>query len=65
VPAAPGGAGAAPPADRQGPVAEANYITANAGDALLWNRSQALELFAALQNDKPVPAGLLTWTTVG
>jgi LCP family protein required for cell wall assembly len=47
------------------PVANANYLTANAGDALLWNRRQALELFAALQNDKPVPAGLLTGTTVG
>jgi LCP family protein required for cell wall assembly len=47
------------------PVADANYLTANAGDALLWNRSEALELFAALQNDKPVPAGLLTGTTVG
>ena len=47
------------------PVADANYITANAGDALLWNRSEALELFAALQNDKPVPAALLTGTTVG
>jgi LCP family protein required for cell wall assembly len=47
------------------PVADANYLTANAGDALLWNRRQALQLFAALQNDKPVPAGLLTGTTVG
>jgi hypothetical protein len=37
-------------------VADANYLTVNAGDALLWNRSQALELFTALQNDKPVPA---------
>jgi LCP family protein required for cell wall assembly len=47
------------------PIADNNYLTANAGDAVLWNRSQALELFAALQNDKPVPAGLLTGTTVG
>jgi LCP family protein required for cell wall assembly len=47
------------------PVADANYVTANAGDALLWNRSEALELFSALQNDKPVPRGLLTGTTVG
>jgi LCP family protein required for cell wall assembly len=47
------------------PVADANYLTANAGDALLWNRSEALALFAALQNNKPVPAGLLTGTTVG
>jgi LCP family protein required for cell wall assembly len=47
------------------PVADNNYLTANAGDALLWNRSQALQLFAALQDNKPVPAGLLTGTTVG
>jgi anionic cell wall polymer biosynthesis LytR-Cps2A-Psr (LCP) family protein len=47
------------------PIADNNYLTANAGDAVLWDRSQALELFAALQNDKPVPAGLLTGTTVG
>ncbi len=47
------------------PVADANYATANAGDALLWNRSQALQLFNALKNDQPVPADLLSGTTVG
>jgi LCP family protein required for cell wall assembly len=47
------------------PVADANYFTANAGDALLWNRSAALQLFAALQNNKPVPAGLLSGTQAG
>jgi len=47
------------------PVADANYVTANAGDALLWNRGEALELFSALQNDKPAPANLLSGTTVG
>jgi LCP family protein required for cell wall assembly len=47
------------------PVANPNYLTANAGDALLWNRSEALQLFAALQKDQPVPAGLLTGTVVG
>ena len=47
------------------PVANANYITANAGDALLWNRGEALQLFGALKNDQPVPAHLLTGTTVG
>jgi anionic cell wall polymer biosynthesis LytR-Cps2A-Psr (LCP) family protein len=46
------------------PIANANYQT-SAGDAVLWNRSQALELFNALQQGKPVPAGLLTGTTVG
>jgi LCP family protein required for cell wall assembly len=47
------------------PVADANYITANAGDALLWNRSKALRLFSALQHNQPVPPGLLTGTTIG
>ena len=47
------------------PVANANYTTSNAGDALLWNRSEALQLFNALKNDQPVPADLLSGTTVG
>jgi LCP family protein required for cell wall assembly len=46
------------------PIANANYET-NAGDAVLWNQSQALELFNALKAGKPVPAGLLTGTSVG
>jgi len=46
------------------PIANANLQT-SAGDAVEWNRSQALELFNALQNDKAVPAGLLTGTQVG
>jgi LCP family protein required for cell wall assembly len=47
------------------PVANPNYLTSNAGDALLWNQAQALELFNALKNDQSVPKGLLTGTTVG
>jgi LCP family protein required for cell wall assembly len=47
------------------PIANANYITANAGDAVQWNRTQALALFNALQNDQAVPKGLLSGTTVG
>jgi hypothetical protein len=47
------------------PIADANYETANAGDAVLWNRSQALELFNDLKNNQQVPADLLTGTTVG
>ena len=47
------------------PVADANYPTANAGDALLWNHSEALQLFSALKNDQQVPADLLSGTTVG
>jgi LCP family protein required for cell wall assembly len=47
------------------PIAEANYPTANAGDAVLWNRTQALALFNALKNGQAVPPGLLSGTTVG
>jgi LCP family protein required for cell wall assembly len=47
------------------PIANANYLTANAGDAVQWNQSQALELFNALKAGQPVPKGLLTGTTVG
>lgn len=46
------------------PIANANYPT-SAGDAVLWNRTQALQLFNALKAGKPVPAGLLTGTKVG
>jgi LCP family protein required for cell wall assembly len=47
------------------PIANAAYETSNAGEAVLWNRSQALELFNALQQGKAVPAGLLSGTKVG
>jgi LCP family protein required for cell wall assembly len=46
------------------PIANANLQT-SAGDAVQWDQSQALELFNALQQGKPVPAGLLTGTQVG
>ena len=46
------------------PIANANYAT-SAGDAVLWNRTLALQLFNALQAGKAVPAGLLNGTTVG
>jgi LCP family protein required for cell wall assembly len=46
------------------PIANASYET-SAGDAVLWDRTQALKLFDALQQDKAVPAGLLSGTTVG
>jgi LCP family protein required for cell wall assembly len=47
------------------PIANANYFTANAGDAVQWNRAEALALFNALQNNQPVPKGLLGGTKVG
>jgi LCP family protein required for cell wall assembly len=46
------------------PIANANYLT-SAGDSVLWNHTEALALFNALQNNKSVPAGLLTGTQVG
>ena len=46
------------------PIANADLQTA-AGDSVEWNRTEALELFDALQQNKAVPAGLLTGTTVG
>jgi LCP family protein required for cell wall assembly len=46
------------------PIANSNYQT-SAGDAVLWDRAQALKLFDALKAGKPVPAGLLTGTQVG
>jgi len=47
------------------PIANANYATSNAGDAVLWNRTEALALFNALKNGKPVPSDLLNGTKVG
>jgi len=47
------------------PIADANYWTSNAGDALLWNRTEALALFSALKNGQPVPPSLLSGTTIG
>ena len=47
------------------PIANANYVTANAGDAVLWNRAEALQLFNDLKNGQAVPSGLLNGTKVG
>ena len=47
------------------PIANANYPTTNAGDAVLWDQTKALQLFNALKNNQPVPASLLGGTTVG
>jgi hypothetical protein len=46
------------------PIANAALQT-NAGEAIEWNRTEALQLFEALQQNKAVPAGLLSGTTVG
>ena len=47
------------------PIANAAFFTPNAGEAVQWNRTQALALFGALRNDKPVPAALLSGTKIG
>ena len=47
------------------PIANASYPTANAGDAVLWDQTRALQLFNALKNNQQVPASLLSGTTVG
>ena len=47
------------------PIANANYYTSNAGDAVEWNQAEALQLFDALKNGQAVPAGLLTGTKTG
>ena len=46
------------------PIANPNLPT-NAGDAVEWNRPEALQLFNALKQDKKVPGGLLAGTQVG
>jgi len=46
------------------PIANGNYYT-NAGDSVLWNKTQATELFNALKNDSAIPKGVLSGTTIG
>ena len=46
------------------PIANSNYYT-NAGDSVLWNQTEATELFHALKTDSAIPKGLLDGTTTG
>lgn len=46
------------------PIADPSYFT-SAGDTVLWNRTQALQLFNTLKNNQAVPKGLLSGTKVG
>jgi LCP family protein required for cell wall assembly len=46
------------------PVANADYQTA-AGDSVLWNHTEATELFTALKNNQAVPASLLSGSQAG
>jgi LCP family protein required for cell wall assembly len=47
------------------PISDANFVTSNAGDAVLWNHAEALRLFNALKNDQSVPPNLLTGSHQG
>lgn len=46
------------------PIADANYLTA-AGDAVLWNKTQASQLFNDLATDTPPPRNLIRGSTIG
>ena len=46
------------------PIADSNYQT-SAGDSVLWNKTQATELFNALKSNSAIPKGMLSGTTVG
>jgi anionic cell wall polymer biosynthesis LytR-Cps2A-Psr (LCP) family protein len=45
------------------PIGNANYITSNAGDALLWNTQEAGQLWQDLRTDQPIPKSLITGST--
>jgi LCP family protein required for cell wall assembly len=47
------------------PIANANFETSNAGDAVEWNKSAASELFNDLAQGKSVPSSLITGTKAG
>jgi anionic cell wall polymer biosynthesis LytR-Cps2A-Psr (LCP) family protein len=42
------------------PISTTGFQTSNDGVAVLWNRTEALQLFNALKNDTAVPRSLLT-----
>jgi LCP family protein required for cell wall assembly len=46
------------------PIANANYDTVNAGDAVEWNQAQARQLFADLGADRVVPKSLLSGSSL-
>jgi LCP family protein required for cell wall assembly len=47
------------------PISTATYITSNAGEAVLWNSSEAKQLFGDLQSGQAVPSNLITGSTAG
>lgn len=46
------------------PIANSNYYT-SVGDAVLWNTTESNQLFKALQDGQPVPANLISGSTLG
>jgi LCP family protein required for cell wall assembly len=46
------------------PIANSNYYT-SVGDAVLWDHTQASQLFTDLQEDQPVPSNLISGSTLG
>jgi len=42
------------------PIGNSNYVTPTGEDAVLWNRTEALQLFRDLRTGKPVPKNLIT-----
>ena len=46
------------------PIANANYYTP-AGDAVLWDSTASHQLFTDLQDGQPVPANLISGSTLG
>jgi LCP family protein required for cell wall assembly len=47
------------------PISTATYMTADAGEVVLWNRSEATQLFNDLQTGQTVPKDLITGSTAG
>jgi anionic cell wall polymer biosynthesis LytR-Cps2A-Psr (LCP) family protein len=47
------------------PIANPNYVTSNAGDAVLLDAAAARQLFGDLGADRPVPKSLLTGSSPG
>jgi hypothetical protein len=45
------------------PIGNANFITSNAGDAVLWDAHEANQLWQDLRTDQPIPKSLITGST--
>ena len=47
------------------PIATSTYMTADAGEVVLWDSSQARQLFSDLESGQAVPSDLITGSTAG